>query len=168
MLTVQNILVGTDFSQASRAALDYARALARTFRARLHILHVVEPALAGTFDIDGRLTPLPELQFALENSERERLEHMISEDDRVSLRAVTAVRTLDTPAHAIIEYASTHHIDMIVVGTHGRRGVAYLVVGSVAEQVVRSAHCPVVTIRQGFEALPQHHEHTAEHSVKPS
>lgn len=152
MLAVKNILVGTDFSETSQAALNYGRALAKAFDARLHVLHVVEPPFMGNFDLDGRMTPLPELQFALEDRERKQLEQLLSDDDRTSLGAVTAVRTLDTPAHALIDYAATHDIDMIVMGTHGRRGLAHLVVGSVAEQVVRNAGCPVVTMRQPPDA----------------
>ena len=168
MLTAKNILVGTDFSETSRVALDYGRALARVFGARLHVLHVVEPAFAGNFDLDGRVTPLPELQFALEDREREQLEQLISADDRAALGAVTAVRTLDTPAHAMVEYAAAHHIDMIVMGTHGRRGLAHLVVGSVAEQVVRSAPCPVVTIRQPSLALTENAAAGAAPTAEPS
>lgn len=148
MSIVSNILVATDFSDASHAALAYARELARTLGARLHLLHVFEAPMFGDLDVDGRVTPLPELRFAMEDAQRTQLDALLTDDDRTALGATTIFRTLDTPAHAVVDYAAAQRIDLIVIGTHGRRGLARMVVGSVAEQVVRTAPCPVLTVRQ--------------------
>ena len=111
MILMNKILVATDFGEASDAALTYGRALARTFGARLHLLHVTE-----NLDAD---TP-----------------------------STVVLLTSDAPATSIVEYAKTHQIDLIVLGTHGRGAVAHLLMGSIAERVVRTAPCPVLTVRQ--------------------
>jgi universal stress protein A len=147
MLALKNILVATDFSSSSQTALIYGRALARQFGGRLHVLHAVElPVSDGTGAI-GYEGLTPELRTALEDAERGRLDDLVSADDRATLQATTAIRTLETPALAIGEYARREAIDLIVIGTHGRHGLTRLVMGSVAEQVVRTAPCPVLTVR---------------------
>lgn len=148
MFALKNILVATDFSDCSEAALSYGRELARQFGARLHVLHVVETVLADSLGVYGYASVMPELQVELEESDRRRLEQLISDDDRTSLRATTTLCSFDTPAHAIDDYARTENIDLIVIGTHGRRGLSHLVLGSVAEKVVRTAPCPVLTVRR--------------------
>jgi nucleotide-binding universal stress UspA family protein len=147
MLAIKNILVATDFSACSEIALTYGRALAHQFGARLHVLHAVEPTLSDGTNAIGSVGLIPELQTALDDAERARLEDLISADDRRTLQATTILRTLDTPAHAIVEYAQSDKIDLIVIGTHGRHGLAHAVMGSVAERVVRTASCPVLTVR---------------------
>jgi nucleotide-binding universal stress UspA family protein len=148
MLAIKNLLVATDFSECSDAALTYARALAGTFGARLHVLHVVEFAgAADVMGIGGYSTALPNLYRELEDSAHQQLDGLISESDRRLLGAKVLLSTGEMPAHAIVEYAKAESIDLIVVGTHGRRGLAHLVMGSVAERVVRTAPCPVLTVR---------------------
>lgn len=147
MLTVKNILVATDFSECSEAALAYGRALARQFTARLHVMHIVETSMAGSFEVGGYVTAIPAIQAELEESEGARLEAVVSDEDRRDLAAKTELVMLQPPAQAIVEYAAHERIDLIVVGTHGRRGLAHMVMGSVAETVVRKAPCPVLTVR---------------------
>lgn len=147
MLAIKNVLVATDFSTCSQTALTYGRALARQFSAHLHVLHVVEPPMSDGTNAIGYVGLIPELQTALEDAERARLEDLVSADDHRTLHATTALRTLDTPAHAIVEYAQSQNIDLIVIGTRGRHGLAHVVMGSVAERVVRTAPCPVLTVR---------------------
>jgi len=147
MLAIKNILVATDFSACSETALIYGRALARQFGATLHVLHAVEPPMSDGTNAIGYVGLIPELQTALEDAERARLDDLISADDRRTLHATAILRTLDTPAHAIVDYAQHDHIDLIVIGTRGRHGLAHVVMGSVAERVVRTAPCPVLTVR---------------------
>ena len=148
MFAISNILVATDFSDCSEAALNYGRALARQFHARLHVLHVVDMAITGGFGIDGYVGPMLDMQSTIEESERAQLDALVTADDRESLGAKAVIRAFETPAQAIDEYARAEHIDLIVIGTHGRRGLSHLVMGSVAEKVVRSASCPVLTVRR--------------------
>jgi nucleotide-binding universal stress UspA family protein len=135
---IQNVLIALDFSEVSDAALAYARELARRFSARLHALHVMENDFLRPTAIDPR-----ELDAAAWRQLNDRL----TDEDRRALHALPVIRRSDSPANEIVEYANRQHVDLIVMGTHGRRGIAHLLVGSVAEQVVRSAPCPVVTVR---------------------
>jgi len=144
MITVKSILVPTDFSETSDAALNYGIGLALTFGARLYLMHV--PGETGVnFEAD-----FPMVQF--ENATRERLETLVSPGDMIKLRPEYALR-LGTPADEIVRYAGSRDIDLIVMGTHGRSGVAHMVMGSVAEKVVRTAPCPVVTVRHPERAF---------------
>lgn len=147
MIEIKNILVATDFSAPSQIALTYARALARQFGATLHVLHAVERPLTDGTNAIGAVGLAPELQTALGDAERARLDDVITADDRRALHARAVLRTLDRPAHAIVDYAQSEHIDLIVIGTRGRHGLAHVVLGSVAERVVRTAPCPVLTVR---------------------
>ncbi|MEO7192408.1 MAG: universal stress protein [Vicinamibacterales bacterium] len=146
MFAINHVLVATDFSECSTAALEYGRALAQRFGARLHVLHVVETRMTAGFATEAYLNTSPELQIEIEQAGRIRLDQLVSAEERaVGARAV--LRTLETPAHAIVDYAASEHIDLIVIGTHGRRGLSHLVMGSVAEKVMRTAPCPVLTLR---------------------
>jgi nucleotide-binding universal stress UspA family protein len=136
------ILVAIDFSEPSEAALLYARNLAKAFGAQLHVLHVTENQfLRATF----KSTAAVELSMA------NRLAERLSPEDLTTLRAVSTVRISDDPYGEITRYAEDQDIDLIVMGTHGRSGVARLLMGSVAEKVVRNARCPVLTVH-----LPEH------------
>lgn len=146
MIALKNILVATDFSESAAVALAYGRDLARTFDARLHVVHVVE-------DVLMRYSPevsfsVPELQRDLEKASVRDLASLITEDDRRTLQVVTAVETATNIPFALIDYARNHRIDLIVTGTHGRGGVKHLLMGSVAERVVRTAPCPVLTVKE--------------------
>jgi nucleotide-binding universal stress UspA family protein len=137
MILMKHILVATDFSEPSEAALAHGRALATTFGARLHLLHVMQNLF---------LRPVPGDPHALKAATIRNLELLLTDDDRKA-QAVAALETSDAPAEAIVEYARAHAIDLIVLGTHGRSGMARVLIGSVAENVVRTAPCPVLTMR---------------------
>jgi nucleotide-binding universal stress UspA family protein len=124
----------------------YARALARTFGATVHVLHVVDDLylrLGG----EAYVATIPEVQQDLELRGRQRLHELVIDNDPVPLPTKPVVITSSAPALAIVDYAADAHIDLIVVGTHGRGAVAHLLLGSVAERVVRTAPCPVLTVR---------------------
>jgi nucleotide-binding universal stress UspA family protein len=142
------ILVPTDFSPPSDAALEYARILAAKFGSTLRILHVVDdPSASSDFVSDGFAPSTEEIQDALTAHARRQLEHLMTSADRLRFHAyVDAV--IGTPAAAIIDYAGATGTSLIVMGTHGRTGMALLLMGCVAEQVVRTAPCPVLTVRQ--------------------
>lgn len=150
MITLGNILVATDFSDASETALNYGRSLARTFGARLHVLHVTQNALmyAGPEAVG---VDFAAVQAKLDAAAAQQLNAIIGDDDRRELHAVPVIRNGNTPAHEIVSYARDAKIDLIVIGTHGHGAMAHLFMGSVAERVVRTAPCPVLTVRH-----PQH------------
>jgi nucleotide-binding universal stress UspA family protein len=146
MIALKKVLVATDFGEAADAALAYGRALARTFGATLHVLHVVDDVyvrLGG----DAYAAVLPELQQDTERLARQRLAELVVDNDTPPLPTEPVVLTASATASAIVDYAASTSIDLIVVGTHGRTAVAHLLMGSVAERVVRTAHCPVLTVR---------------------
>lgn len=146
MIKITNVLVATDFSDASESALDYGRELTRTFGARLHLLHVVETALMFVGPESAGID-FARLQSDLESGAEEKLKRIITMEDREQLKAVTTVRTGSSPAFEIANFARMEGIDIIVMGTHGRGVMAHLLMGSVAEKVVRIAPCPVLTVR---------------------
>ena len=136
MIVLKNVLVATDFGPAANAALTYGCALARNFGAELHLLHVMENSFLRASPADPhahRAAVLRTLHEGLTASS--------------GPKAHVVVETSDNPAHAITEYAKAADIDLIVMGTNGRGGVAQLLVGSVAERVVRTARCPVLTVK---------------------
>lgn len=146
MIRLKNVLVPTDFSETSEAALAYGRELARTFGAKLHLLHVADNIMFR-YAFDGFVAMPPEVQTDFENAARSRLEQLLREDDCRELGAVAVLRTSNMTADSIVNYAKDTAVDVIVMGTHGRRALAHLLLGSVAEHVVRTSPCPVLTVR---------------------
>jgi nucleotide-binding universal stress UspA family protein len=147
MIAIKKILVATDFGQASETALNYGRALALQFNATLHVLHVM-PSVAIAAAAEYGFSGLPvELLAEMEAGARRTTEELLTAEDRGLLSATAAVVTHSAPPAAIVEYAAAHHIDLIVVGTHGRGALGHLFLGSVAERVVRAAPCPVLAVR---------------------
>lgn len=139
-MNVNTILCPVDFSESGNAAVEYAAALARESDARIVLLHVVENPLAYDTTFSA---PAPTAK-EIEDAERrfhavcpdlaeQQCEHRIIEGD---------------PAPAIIKTAVDEGADLIVVGTHGRTGLSRMIMGSVAEEVVRKAHCPVIAVKQ--------------------
>lgn len=146
MIALKNILVATDFGEASDAALAYGRELARTFKATLHVLHVADDVyvrLGG----DAYVAVLPELQRDIEQAAHTSLENLIGAPAPGEPTVKKAVLTSSSTAAAIVQYAKDADIDLIIVGTHGRGTMAHLLMGSVAERIVRTAPCPVLTVR---------------------
>ena len=131
------ILVPTDFSAPSEAALTYGRELANRFDAALYVIHITENPFLRAVVGDRR---------SLEEAALRWLQGRLTDDDR-RRGAIAAVEQSDEPASEILRYAKSADIDLIVMGTHGRTGLARAVLGSVAEAVVRAAPCPVPRAR---------------------
>lgn len=146
MIAIKNVLVATDFSAPSETALNYARAMARSFGATLHVLHVFEPLWITSADVVGGGVALATMIQGLEDTARKQLEDAVTEDDRRELHASAVLVTSESPAREIANYASEHKADLLVIGTHGRSGISRMLIGSVAEKVVRLAPCPVLTV----------------------
>jgi nucleotide-binding universal stress UspA family protein len=143
MIVLKNILVATDFSDCAAVALNYGRDFARTFNARLHLVHVVEDVTLRYGPEAGFVTP--DLQKGLEERAWSDVRALITDDDR-ALSIVPVVLTATNTAHAIVDYARANAIDLIITGTHGRGPIQLLLMGSVAERVVRTAPCPALTV----------------------
>jgi nucleotide-binding universal stress UspA family protein len=146
MITIKSVLA--DFSEVSDAALMYGRELATRFGATLHVLHVAQNIYITTFGAENYAAVAPDLQQEIYDDAKRHLDELLLDRDNSSPPTVPAVVTSGSPAIAIVIYAKDHDVDLIVMGTHGRGALAHLVMGSVAERVVRLAPCPVLTIRQ--------------------
>jgi len=144
------ILVPTDFSPPSDAAMEYAKRLATTFGSSINFLHVIDdPGAASAFIADGYAPATADLRELALTEARVRLEQLLSAADRRRFR-VTTDAIIGVPADTIVDYALATDAAIIVMGTHGRSGLAHLLMGSVAEHVVRTASCPVLTVRQAI------------------
>jgi len=148
MINLKRILVPSDFSDCSDAAVRYGLALARKFGASLHLLHVIQDPATQPWAAEGFAVPLLEVVDQWQKDARARLELSIPPEDRAN--AIVAC-TIASPFPEILRYAAEHDIDLIVMGTHGRGGMSHVLLGSIAEKVVRRAPCPVLTVRS-----PQH------------
>lgn len=146
MIAIKKVLVATDYSDVAGAALRYGRVIASTFDAELHVVNVVETffTLSG---IEGYITDAASLSLDIEQSARRQLEAIVTDEDRTRLRAKAVLLNSDRPAIAVVAYAKDASVDLIIVGTHGRGGMSHLLLGSVAERIVRLAPCPVLTVR---------------------
>jgi nucleotide-binding universal stress UspA family protein len=136
----KTIVFPTDFSTASDAALEHAAVLAKSTGASLLIVHVEEPPLA----YGGG-----ELYYGLPEPDSERILKMLEEvKPKDASVPFTHRLTMGDPAGEIVRIAEDEGAEMIVLGTHGRTGVTRLLMGSVAEAVVRRAPCPVLVYRE--------------------
>jgi nucleotide-binding universal stress UspA family protein len=151
MIPIKTILHPTDFSKPSEYALRFACALARDYGARLILLHVVElPVYYGEL---GMTVPLP---ADFHESLQDRLEHLVPVDAGIPVEAIQ----LEGNASAeILRVAEERHCNLIVLGTHGRTGLARVLLGSVAEDIIRHSRLPVLTLKTPFllssETVPE-------------
>ena len=145
-MKMDSIVVGTDFSEAARAALELGSTLAVDTDARLLIVHVASPeVMFGGEELDAMVQPL-------ENPAAQQLLEQILPTDP----AIPHEHHLLTGSAAdeIVRFAEQRTANLIVVGTHGRSGAMRLLLGSVAESIVRHASCPVLTVK----SLPPHNK----------
>ena len=149
MQPIKTILVPTDFSPPADRALAYARSLADSCGASLHLLHVIEDPFAGGVHMGMAWAP-PEGYFEhLDQQSRARLAALLTDEEQKKCSAVIATR-LGYAASEILEYARDHGaIDLIVIATSGRGAVSRLLMGSVTDKIVRTAPCPVLTVHPG-------------------
>ena len=147
MITLNNILVATDFGEPSDNALRYGRELATRFGATLHVLHIAENVAIATLGAETFAAVAPRLQDEIETNARKALDELLVDSDGSGPVTRPVVMTASSPAFAIVDYARDHAINLIVMGTHGRGALEHLFMGSVAERVVRLAGCPVLTVR---------------------
>jgi nucleotide-binding universal stress UspA family protein len=145
--SLTRILVPTDFSETADAALAYAKTLAMRLGASLHLVHVfTDPFLVAAYAPEVYTPPPADARDRLLADVNTRLLERLDATEAQRFHGSRAVVTGLT-APQIVAYAAEHDMDLIVMGTHGRRGVSHLLLGSVAEHVVRTARCPVLTIR---------------------
>jgi nucleotide-binding universal stress UspA family protein len=142
---IETIVCGVDFSEYSDHAVDYAVHFARTFGAELKLVHVVELPFLPSYSLAG----VPDLSMPVDEIEvgaRDRMQELLDEQLEQYDRVEGEVRT-GTPFVEIIEFAREVEADLIVCGTHGRTGLSHMIIGSVAEKIVRKAPCPVLSVK---------------------
>jgi nucleotide-binding universal stress UspA family protein len=150
-MNIKHILVPYDFSKYSSLALDFAGRLAMDSKARIHVLHVDEL-------LDARISVIPAVDWpGVEQSSWERRRrHVNRRLARIVPQNAGVVYehhcVLGLPAGEILAYAARAHIDLIVMGSHGRTGLSRLLAGSVAEKVMRGAKCPVLVVKRTVKA----------------
>ena len=144
-MDIRHILAPTDFSAPARQAVTAAVELAQTFGARLTVLHVMEPP-SYLVDSHASAHQGPLVLKALEEQAMREVDHLLTQMPAAQLKIARRV-VIGVPYQQITEMAATEPVDLIVMATQGHTGLRHLVLGSVAERVVRLAPCPVLTIR---------------------
>jgi universal stress protein A len=144
---ITHILVPTDLGPTSDAAVDYAIRIARRFSGTLHFLHVVDDPLAAAapWGSEAYIAGIPALRDALVDEAAVKLAAVLKQAERRGVPARSEIR-LGGVAEVIRDFAKAEGCDLIVMGTHGRTGIAHLLRGSVAEKTVRQSACPVLTV----------------------
>ena len=140
----ETILMPTDFSEASHRALEHATSLARRLGASLHLLHVVYFPLEAAASPEGYWIDLDGVRKQMRDEAERQIKALAA--SLPGIQVTTQVVEGTSPARAIAQVAKERPVQMIVMGTHGRGGVSHLLLGSVAERVVRTATCPVTTV----------------------
>lgn len=155
MNRLKKILFPTDFSRGAEQAQAHAVAFAEKQDAELHLLHAVVLHGYDPYNPDFNLVEVEEeILKSLQEDASRRMAATVDADLEQKLTVVRAERRGVSPAPVILDYADEHDIDLIVMGTQGRRGLGQLFLGSVAEEVVRRAKCSVMTVREQKEPKP--------------
>jgi nucleotide-binding universal stress UspA family protein len=145
---IHRILVPLDFSPPSDYALTYAKALAADFGASLHLLHVIEDRLmTGPWPVEVYLGELPRVREGLIKDAEARMLECLKSIEKSGIQATGEV-VIGGPFQTIVDLGFTAGMDLIVMSTHGRTGITHLLIGSVAERVIRHAQCPVLVVRE--------------------
>jgi nucleotide-binding universal stress UspA family protein len=142
---INKILIPTDFSVPSRHAFGYAVDFNKMFRARLYLVHVLQDFTEFS---EYTLSPaiLPQLYLEFEQNASNKLEEMVSVIVPTQMHCETYILH-GIPFYEVIQFARNEQIDLIVVGSHGRTGLKYVLFGHTAEKIVKKAPCPVLSVR---------------------
>lgn len=144
-MNIKSILFPTDFSEGSSVALEYAIDLAKHYNAKLYLIHVIYDLVK----VAGWYVPhvsVDQMYKDLEKGAQKEIERFGLEEMR-GLKGIERSVIRGIPHEAIVKFAKENKVDLIVMGTHGRKGVGRILFGSTAAQVVRFAPCPVLTVR---------------------
>lgn len=148
MITLNKILCPLDFSKCSRVALKNAVELAKRVQGELHLFHAILIYEADSYKPDDRLPDNIVSYELIEEISNQKLKNISAEYERDSFKIVIRCSRTFSAADEILNYAEDNHIDLIVMGTHGRTAISHLLLGSVAERVIRLAKCPVMIFRK--------------------
>ena len=144
---ITHILVPVDFSVHAEGAIDFAVTIAQRFGGTVELLHVVEdPFVSGAWNAEAFTPNIPELLDQMTAGAHRRLDSITAAAAAKGIPLAASVVTGE-PSHAIVDHAKAGAFDLIVMSSHGRTGLPHLFLGSVAERVLRTAPCPVLTVR---------------------
>jgi nucleotide-binding universal stress UspA family protein len=146
MLKFERILCPVDFSDFSAKAYDYAQSLAKHYSAKLYLEHVVQP-LGPTYPYFAFPDSWEKVYWEIDSSADDQLRQMVKARTWDGVDATYLVQR-GFPEDAILEFAKKNEVDLIVMGTHGRRGLDRLTMGSITEKVLRKSSCPVLAVRK--------------------
>lgn len=153
-MTLRTLLVPTDFSTSADRALAYAVYLADRFGASLQLLHVVDELDSERYGITEADDQTVSLREQIRTEAHERLRTIAPEESPVDVETNVSLHLGGDVADAIHEYIEDRDIDLVAMGTHGRQGIDRLMLGSVADALLRRAPCPVMTVRDDGEGVP--------------
>jgi len=144
MYIVKNILVTTDFSEFSAAAIEYASSFALLYGARIHLVHVIEPgSVVGVHNVElNAISMVAELEGRAQEEMRKFVYWKLKNNTNLE-----QIILHGEPHREIAQYAQEHEIDLIVIATHGRTGFAHIMMGSVAEKILRISPIPVLAVK---------------------
>lgn len=147
MIRIKKILYPTDFSDLAKHALVYVRSFAEAYSAEVHVIHIVDESYQYWMAMGPNSLPIGPAPEELANTSKTELEKLVNGELAGMKFPVQTAVVVGRPYLEIVKYAKDKAIDLIIIGTHGRSGIAQALLGSVAEKVVRKAPCPVLTVR---------------------
>ncbi len=153
MFKINKILCPLDFSRCSRVALKNAIELAKKVKGELHLFHAILMYEDDSYKPDDRLPDNIVSYDLIEEISNQKLNTIANDHAGDSFKLVTASSRAFSAAEEILTYAEDNQVDLIVMGTHGRTAVSHILLGSVAERVIRMAKCPVMTFRRDSKNL---------------
>jgi nucleotide-binding universal stress UspA family protein len=161
MLDIKEILVPIDFTETSERALDYAVELAQKLGAKITVMHAYELPIYGF--PDGALVASVDVATRISQASQEGLQGALDKRKNCGV-AMSAILRDGPPADEIASVADAIGADLVVLGTHGRRGLRRAIMGSVAEEVIRACRCPVLTIHDSSEPPKGRRARAAQHA----
>lgn len=154
MLKIEKILIPTDFSEQSKVAVPYALDMANRYDAELHVIHVFDEAALDPMFFSYSEKNAQEFFNEVEEGFEAEVESFLDIPGELDVNLYPVLAN-GNPFVEIIRYAKEQDMDMVIIGTHGRTGLSHMLLGSVAEKVIRKAHCPVLAVRSpDFEFEP--------------
>jgi nucleotide-binding universal stress UspA family protein len=147
MIAIKKILFATDFSDCAKVAQEYALSFANQFHAELHVVHVLTDMALMTPNLGMALPLPPDYILELKNDAKKSLDTLFPGAGKAGRPVIIRSLRTGNPFLEIVKYAEENGVDLIVMGTHGRGALMHLLMGSVAENVVRKAGCPVLSVR---------------------
>lgn len=153
MIKIKKVLCPVDFSKCSRVALENAIELAKKAKGELHLFHAILMYEDDSYKPDDRLPDNIVSYELIQEISNQKLQNIASDHHIDGFKIVTASSRAFSAAEEILNYAEDNQIDLIIMGTHGRTAISHLLLGSVAERVIRLARCPVMTFRKDAKKL---------------